>query len=96
LQVFAWLLFTLRIQSGDWDLMSNESLNPVDMNRLFPTTTGALSSDDLYGENSGGVPCPDPFDRECWENNPNGLDCNGKGGLGMFCYCPSQGFNCSC
>jgi len=30
------------------------------------------------------------------ENNPNGVDCNGKEGPGNFCYCESQGFTCAC
>ena len=28
------------------------------------------------------------------ENRSQGTDCNGNVGQGLYCYCPSQGYNC--
>lgn len=39
------------------------------------------------------------FDKAHWTNkvsNPNGLDCNGNTGPGLYCHCPSQGYLCGC
>ena len=38
----------------------------------------------------------DPEDRTYWKRQSNGVDCNGNVGNGLYCYCPSQGYNCAC
>lgn len=38
----------------------------------------------------------DPFDFNYWSSKPDGVDCNGAVGVGYYCYCPSQGYQCSC
>lgn len=38
----------------------------------------------------------DPYDKHYWAMKEDGVDCNGVIGLGNYCYCPSQGYNCSC
>mmetsp|Transcript_12776 Transcript_12776/g.21593 ORF Transcript_12776/g.21593 Transcript_12776/m.21593 type:complete len:171 (-) Transcript_12776:142-654(-) len=38
----------------------------------------------------------DPYDFNYWSNKVDGVDCNGIVGLGNYCYCPSQGYNCAC
>ena len=39
---------------------------------------------------------PDRFNREYWMSYEYGLDCNGNMGQGNYCYCPSQGYICTC
>ena len=31
----------------------------------------------------------DPYDFQYWSNKADGLDCNGKKGKGLYCFCPS-------
>ncbi len=38
----------------------------------------------------------DPYDFSYWSTRSNGKDCNGNLGKGYYCYCPSQGYSCSC
>ena len=38
----------------------------------------------------------DPYDFSYWSTRGNGKDCNGNQGKGYYCYCPSQGYSCSC
>mmetsp|Transcript_5292 Transcript_5292/g.8184 ORF Transcript_5292/g.8184 Transcript_5292/m.8184 type:complete len:171 (+) Transcript_5292:347-859(+) len=39
--------------------------------------------------------CTNPYDKLCYENSC-GADCNGKYGVGNYCYCDSQGYECAC
>lgn len=42
---------------------------------------------------------PDLWDYEYWKRVEEGVDCDGRigpGEEGFFCYCPSQGYRCSC
>lgn len=39
---------------------------------------------------------PGRNDRTYWTTKEDGIDCNGNVGLGNFCFCPSQGYICSC
>ena len=38
----------------------------------------------------------DPYNELYWTQLSNGVDCNGNIGYGLYCYCPSQGYNCAC
>ena len=38
----------------------------------------------------------DPYDYQYWSTKPDGVDCNGNVGMGNYCFCPSQGYNCQC
>lgn len=38
----------------------------------------------------------DPFDYDISVTMVFGVDCNGNTGKGLYCYCPSQGYNCKC
>lgn len=38
----------------------------------------------------------DPYDYAYFSTRLEGTDCNGNKGLGYYCYCPSQGYNCQC
>ena len=36
------------------------------------------------------------YDYNYWSSIENGYDCNGREGKGYYCYCPSQGYICTC
>ena len=38
----------------------------------------------------------DPYDEEVWSQKEDGRDCNGNVGQGLYCYCPSMGYVCTC
>ena len=35
-------------------------------------------------------------DEDYWTTLAKGYDCNGNMGEDLYCYCPSQGYNCGC
>mmetsp|Transcript_16219 Transcript_16219/g.25095 ORF Transcript_16219/g.25095 Transcript_16219/m.25095 type:complete len:236 (-) Transcript_16219:22-729(-) len=71
----------LRSDRNNWGYMATETNNFVNRNRLFD-----------WGNN----PFVDPYDFNYWSTQENGVDCDGNVGYGYYCYCPSQGYQCSC
>ena len=71
----------VRSISTNWQWNATETGNYIDKNRLFNWSTNLLV---------------DPYDYKYWSTRPDGIDCNGNRGYGNYCYCPSQGYQCSC
>ena len=63
----------LRAITEDWTYLTIETLNNVDMNRIFEGEEQVIS----------------PHDEEYWTSRSNGKDCNGIVGEGFYCYCES-------
>jgi hypothetical protein len=69
-----------RAEARDWTLGTMERSNHIDMNRL---------------ENGELPPIENNvFDIKTFEDKPGGTDCNGNVGVGLYCFCPSQGYVC--
>ena len=61
-------------------------------------TIGTVERNNQIDKNRifGRIPEADPYDFKYWSTKEDGVDCNGNVGYGFYCYCPSQGYQCTC